>query len=76
MVCLKCSPCPDASIDVQHDLVRSPFDLDLWSKNEVDLSRSPYIVRFVSTGQTRWHLYYCSTYKDEKGIRGEDFAQK
>ena len=33
----KCSPCPDASNDMQH--VRSPFDLDLRAKNEVDLSR-------------------------------------
>ena len=34
----------------EHDLVRSPFGLELRSKIEVDLSRSPcrYIVRFVS----------------------------
>ena len=40
---LKCYSCPDASNDMQYDLVRSPFDLDLRSKNEVDLSRSPYL---------------------------------
>ena len=47
----------------------SLFDLDPRSKNEVDLSGSPciyiYIVRFVSTRQTRWYLYYCSSYKNE-----------
>ena len=40
---------------MQDDLVRSLFDLDLRSKIEVDLSRSPYgvyTVRFVSTRQT------------------------
>ena len=30
-------PCPDASNDMQQDLVRSHFDLDLRSKNEDDL---------------------------------------
>ena len=60
---------------MQHDLVRSPFDLDLRSKNEVDLSRL-YIVIFVSTRQTRWELYYCFVYKNEKVIRGERFRSK
>ena len=52
---LKCPPCPlcpHASNDMQHDLVRSPFDLDLRSKSEVGLSRSSYIrpVPAPSTG--------------------------
>ena len=41
---LKRSPCPDASNNMQHDLVvRSPFDLDLRSKNKVDLLRSQHV---------------------------------
>ena len=36
-----------------------------------------YIVRFVSTRQTRWHLYYCCTYKKwKKNIRGERISLK
>ena len=35
--------CPDALNDMQNDPFKSPFDLDLRSKNEIDLSRSPYI---------------------------------
>ena len=75
---LKCSPCPDASTDMQHDLVRSHFHLDLRSKNEVDLLRSPYIciVGFVSMTLRRWYLYYCSTYKIEKLFAVKYFAQK
>ena len=38
---LKCSPCPDTSNDMQHDHVRSPFDLEIRSKIEVDVLRSP-----------------------------------
>ena len=36
----KCSPSPDESYDMQHDLPRSLRDLDLRSRSKVDLSRS------------------------------------
>ena len=35
--CPKCSPSPDESYDMQHDLPRSLRDLDLRSRSKVDL---------------------------------------
>ena len=59
---LKCSPCPGASNDIQHDLVRSPFDLDLRLKISWPFEVTIYIVRFVPTRQNRWYLYYSCIY--------------
>ena len=60
-------------------------DLDLRSNFEVDLSRSTihgcttvqiYMVRFVSTRQTRWYHYYWCNFQNEKVIREKLFRSK
>ena len=67
-------PCPDASNYMQHDLVRSPFDPDLMSKNEVDLSMSPYIYFDLSRQEKHDCTYIITVHiKMKKVIRGERF---
>ena len=72
---LKCSPCPDASNDVQHDLGRSHFDLDLRSKMKLTF-RGYGIYSSIRLDKTRWYLYYCCTYQNEKVIRGQRLRSK
>ena len=62
---------------MQHDLVRSPFDLDLKSKNEVDLSRSPYIQFDSSRRDKHDGTYIIAVHiKMKKLLAVKDFAQK
>ena len=57
---------------MQHDLIRSPFDPDLRSKNEVDLSRSPYIKFDSSRRDKHDGTYIIAVHiKMKKVIRGE-----
>ena len=47
---------------MQHDLVKSLFDLELRSKNEVDLSGSPYILFDSSRRDKHDGTYQVHTY--------------
>ena len=51
-------------------------DLDLRSNFEVDLLwlTYRYMIRFVSTRQTRWYPYYCFNLRNEKLFAVKDFA--
>ena len=51
-------------------------DLELRSNFEVDLlwSTYMYMIRFVSTRQTRWYPYYCFNLRNEKLFAVTDFA--
>ena len=72
----KCSSCLDAANDMQHNLLMSSFDLDLRSKLEINLSRSPYIQLDLSRRDKRDGTTIIIVHFEKKLFAVKYFAQK